>query len=64
VRLWFVEDRLKTLELVKQQSDLENVQLFLADWGYNTQPEREAGKNDDRIRLISLDQFSQDFSHW
>jgi phosphoglycolate phosphatase-like HAD superfamily hydrolase len=64
VRLWFVEDRLKTLELVKQQSDLENVQLFLADWGYNAQPEREAGKNDDRIRLISLDQFSQDFSHW
>lgn len=64
VRLWFVEDRLKTLELVKQQFDLENVQLFLADWGYNTQPEREAGKNDNRIRVISLDQFSQDFSHW
>ncbi|QYX32479.1 HAD family hydrolase [Sphaerospermopsis torques-reginae] len=64
VRLWFVEDRLKTLELVKQQSDLKDVQLFLADWGYNTQPEREAGQNDNRIRVISLDQFSQDFSHW
>jgi phosphoglycolate phosphatase-like HAD superfamily hydrolase len=64
VHLWFVEDRLKTLELVKQQSDLENVELFLADWGYNTQPEREAGQNDDRIRVISLDQFSQDFSMW
>lgn len=64
VSLWFMEDRLKTLELVKKQSDLENVKLFLADWGYNTQPEREAGKNDDRIQVISLDQFSQDFSSW
>lgn len=64
VCLWFVEDRLKTLELVKQQSDLDNVQLFLADWGYNTQPEREAGKNDSRIRVISLSDFSQDFSMW
>lgn len=62
--LWFVEDRLKTLELVKQQSDLKDVQLFLADWGYNTQPEREAGQNDSRIRVISLSDFSQDFSHW
>jgi phosphoglycolate phosphatase-like HAD superfamily hydrolase len=64
VSLWFMEDRLKTLELVKQQSDLEDVKLFLADWGYNTQPEREAGKNDNRIQLISLNQFSQDFSSW
>ncbi len=59
-----MEDRLKTLELVKQQSDLKDVQLFLADWGYNTQPEREAGQNDSRIRVISLSDFSQDFSHW
>ncbi|WP_353929676.1 HAD hydrolase-like protein [Okeanomitos corallinicola TIOX110] len=64
VSLWFMEDRLKTLELVKQQSDLDHVQLFLADWGYNTPSEREAGENDDRIQVISLDQFSQDFSRW
>jgi phosphoglycolate phosphatase-like HAD superfamily hydrolase len=62
--LWFVEDRIKTLELVKQQPDLGDVKLFLADWGYNTQLEREVGKNDDSIQLISLDQFSQDFSMW
>ncbi|TAE61450.1 MAG: HAD family hydrolase [Nostocales cyanobacterium] len=62
--LWFIEDRIKTLELVKKQSDLGDVKLFLADWGYNTQSEREAGKDDDRIQLISLDQFSQDFSMW
>jgi phosphoglycolate phosphatase-like HAD superfamily hydrolase len=64
VSLWFVEDRIKTLELVKQQSDLENVKLFLADWGYNTQPERNAAENDSRIQLISLSQFGQDFDHW
>ena len=62
--LWFVEDRLKTLQLVQQQSDLNHVQLFLADWGYNTQSEREAGKNDSRIHLISLSHFNHDFSTW
>ncbi|MGM3307668.1 HAD family hydrolase [Anabaena sp. WFMT] len=64
VSLWFVEDRLKTLQLVQKQSDLDHVQLFLADWGYNTQPEREAGEDDSRIQVISLSQFSQDFSKW
>jgi len=64
VSLWFVEDRLKTLQLVQQQSDLNHVKLFLADWGYNTQPEREAGKNDQHIHLISLSHFAHDFSTW
>lgn len=64
VSLWFVEDRIKTLQLVKQQTDLENVKLFLADWGYNTQPERNAAENDSRIQLISLSQFAEDFSDW
>ncbi|WP_071187630.1 HAD hydrolase-like protein [Trichormus sp. NMC-1] len=64
VSLWFVEDRLKTLQLVQQQSDLDHVKLFLADWGYNTQPERESGKNDPRIQLISLSHFAHDFSTW
>jgi phosphoglycolate phosphatase-like HAD superfamily hydrolase len=64
VSLWFVEDRLKTLQLVQQQSDLNHVKLFIADWGYNTQPEREAGKNDPRIQLISLSHFAHDFSTW
>ncbi|MEH2078425.1 MAG: HAD hydrolase-like protein [Nostoc sp.] len=64
VSLWFVEDRLKTLELVQQQTDLEEVKLFLADWGYNTQAEREAAQNDLRIQLLSLFQFAKDFSAW
>ncbi len=62
--LWFVEDRIKTLHLVQQQPDLNQVQLFLADWGYNTQAERDAAENDSRINLISLSQFAQDFSTW
>ena len=64
VNLWFVEDRLKTLQLVQQQSDLNHVKLFLADWGYNTQLERETGKNDSRIQLISLSHFTYDFTTW
>jgi len=62
--VWFVEDRLKTLQLVQQQTDLEDVKLFLADWGYNTQAERETAQNDPRIQLLSLSQFAKDFFAW
>jgi phosphoglycolate phosphatase-like HAD superfamily hydrolase len=62
--LWFVEDRLKTLQLVKQQPDLEEVKLFLADWGYNTPLEKVSAKNDPRIYLLSLSQFAQNYSDW
>ncbi len=73
--LWFVEDRLKTLEMVQQQTDLQQVKLFLAAWGYNTQQARESVSYDPRsgseagasarnIKLISLEQFSKGFSSW
>ncbi len=62
--LWFVEDRLKTLQLVQQQPDLDAVKLYLADWGYNTQAEREVAHHDSRIKLLSLSQFAEDFSAW
>ena len=64
VSLWFVEDRLKTLQLVQQQADLEAVKLFLADWGYNTASEREIAARNPGIHLLSLSQFGQDFSAW
>jgi len=64
VSLWFVEDRIKTLQLVQQQADLEDVKLFLADWGYNTQTERKAAQDDQRIQLLSLSQFAKSFSDW
>ncbi|MDZ4872955.1 MAG: hypothetical protein CLLPBCKN_002351 [Chroococcidiopsis cubana SAG 39.79] len=64
VVFWFVEDRLKTLQLVQQQADLEDVRLFLADWGYNTSAERELAQQNPRIQLLSLAQFAEDFSAW
>lgn len=62
--IWFVEDRFKTLKLVQQQPDLQQVRLYLADWGYNTQAARDEVKGDRTIQLLSLEQFNQDFSAW
>lgn len=64
VKLWFVEDRLKTLQSVQQQPDLQDVELFLADWGYNTTAQQESARNDSRIHLLSISRFVQDFSVW
>jgi hypothetical protein len=62
--LWFVEDRLDALELVQQQADLNDVGLYLADWGYNTVQMRQKVAQDTRIKLLSLSQFAADFTHW
>lgn len=61
--IWFVEDRLKTLQSVLTQPDLATVRLFLADWGYNTPAERESAQQP-QIHLLSIAQFRQDFSQW
>jgi len=63
-KVWFVEDRLKTLQIVQQQPDLQEVKLFLASWGYNTQTERDAVQQNPGIQLISLTNFVQSFSIW
>lgn len=62
--IWFIEDRLKTLEAVKKQTGLDNVTLFLADWGYNTIADQQSALKDDRIHRLSLEQFTQDFMVW
>jgi phosphoglycolate phosphatase-like HAD superfamily hydrolase len=62
--VWFVEDRLQTLQAVHQQPDLQTVGLFLADWGYNLPEERASIAHDPAIQLLSLNQFGQDFSKW
>ena len=62
--IWFVEDRLKTLLSVKQQPDLSEVGLFLADWGYNTLAERESVAQNPPVQLLSLSQFAGDFADW
>jgi len=59
VKLWFVEDRLKTLQLVQQQPSLATVKLYLADWGYNIASEREEARQTPGIELISLSTFTQ-----
>jgi phosphoglycolate phosphatase-like HAD superfamily hydrolase len=63
-QIWFVEDRLPTLHTIQAQPDLQTVQLFLADWGYNTAPERQAAMANADIHLLSLSQWSQDFPTW
>ena len=63
-RIWFVEDRLPALNQVKQQDDLVEVQLFLADWGYNLEADRQRARQDPRIRLLSLEQIVQPFDVW
>ncbi|HBE20559.1 MAG TPA: haloacid dehalogenase [Cyanobacteria bacterium UBA11149] len=63
-KLWFVEDRLKTLQSVQEQPDLNQVRLFLADWGYNTKTQRDSVGDSSGIHLLSLSQFAQDFSLW
>lgn len=62
--LWFVEDRLATLTTIATQADLESVTLFLADWGYNTQREREQAIATKALHLISLSQFRSPFKQW
>ena len=62
--IWFIEDRLKALLAVEKQSDLTEIRLFLADWGYNTQTEKQFIENHPRIKLLTLPQFTQDFSAW
>ena len=64
INIFFVEDRLKALQQVTQQSDLNSVSLFLADWGYNLERERAIASQDSRIKLLSLEQFSQGFDTW
>lgn len=62
--LWFVEDRLETLEHVTIHPDLADVKLFLAAWGYNTQTARAAASAGRRVQLLELDRFRQGPSAW
>jgi hypothetical protein len=63
-RLAFVEDRLETLQHVVTHPDLDDVALFLAAWGYNTEAAREVARADPRIRLLTLEQFRRGLAGW
>ena len=64
ISIFFVEDRLKALQEVAQQPDLEFVNLFLADWGYNLEGDRILATQGERIKLLSLERFQQDLTTW
>jgi hypothetical protein len=63
-RLWFVEDRLDTLQHVTTHADLADVALFLAAWGYNTPEMHASVRSNGRIRLLELDQFRGGLTTW
>jgi len=71
-KIWFIEDRLPALKAVTEQADLAEVQLFLADWGYNLESDRKAllkedraqARQDSRIHLVSLEKVVQKFDKW
>ena len=62
--LWFVEDRLETLQHVTTHADLDDVGLFLAAWGYNTPKIRASVPDNGRIRLLELAQFRRGLTTW
>jgi phosphoglycolate phosphatase-like HAD superfamily hydrolase len=64
IQITFVEDRLQALQQVAQQDDLQFVELFLADWGYNLEGDRAIADQDRRIKLLSLERFCQDLANW
>ena len=63
-RLAFVEDRLETLQHVTTHADLDDVALYLADWGYNTEAARARARADARIGLLTLEQFRAGTAAW
>jgi phosphoglycolate phosphatase-like HAD superfamily hydrolase len=64
IQITFVEDRLPALQQVAQQDDLQFVELFLADWGYNLEGDRILATQDRRINLLSLERFCQGLANW
>ena len=55
----FVEDRLATLKNVIREPALDRWNLYLVNWGYNTQKEREEAGNISRIQVTDLPDFSK-----
>lgn len=53
----FVEDRLATLHNVMKEPELDNWNLYLGTWGYNTPPEKAAAAKILRIHLLDLQDF-------
>ncbi|KAH7285776.1 hypothetical protein KP509_33G045500 [Ceratopteris richardii] len=59
--LHFVEDRVATLHNVIKEPMLQNWNLYLGSWGYNTTSEREEAEKISRITLLDLPEFCEKF---
>ncbi|XP_058082769.1 uncharacterized protein LOC131230797 [Magnolia sinica] len=59
LKLHFVEDRLATLKNVIKEPELDGWSLYLGNWGYNTQKEREEAASIPRIHVLELSDFSK-----
>ena len=62
--LWFVEDMLDTLELVRATPGLDRARLFLAGWGYNTLEQRAVAGAEGHVVLLSLHDIAAPFADW
>jgi hypothetical protein len=49
---------------VTTHPDLDEVCLFLAAWGYNSEAARATADADPRIRLLTLEQFRRSTATW
>ncbi|XP_004306764.1 PREDICTED: uncharacterized protein LOC101294106 [Fragaria vesca subsp. vesca] len=58
LKLHFVEDRLATLKNVIKEPELDGWNLYLGDWGYNTEKERDEAARISRIQILQLFDFS------
>ncbi len=54
----FVEDRLPTLINVIADSRLKPIKSLFADWGYNTQQDKQNAKHNTAITTINLTEFN------
>lgn len=54
---YFYEDRLPMLQKVLNNPQLQNVKLFFATWGYNTQEDKNHAEQNPRIESINLQDF-------
>eukprot|EP00884_Botryococcus_braunii_P013540 jgi/Botrbrau1/22187/Bobra.168_1s0019.1 len=58
-RLNFIDDRWETLKAVMEASDLDDVRLYFATWGYSTPEEKEEASKSKRVRNLGLNQFTE-----
>ena len=56
-QIFFVEDRLQTLVNVLEDKHLHEVQLYFADWGYNTTQDKELAQQIPELTTLTLEQF-------